>query len=215
MLIKAGTLLIAALVALSGLATLTVDSGLALLGGQRSNTGSTITSVDCFPGNTAFLNPSANAADSGGDNNGFESSPQNAYATGSGFASNINGAAHRHRYYNYNTSIKSSCAIKGIQVRLDWWLDSTTGTNSMSAELSWNGGASWTAAKADSQESTSEHTATLGGATDTWGRTWTVAQLSNANFRVRLTSDCSGSANCANRDFYLDWVPVRVYYGPP
>jgi hypothetical protein len=210
MLIKAGTLLIAALVALSGLATLTVDGGLALLGSQKTNAGSTLRSADCFPGNTAFLNPSANAADTGGDNNGFEWFPANAYANGGGYASNINGAADRHRYYNYNTSIKSSCAIKGIEVRLDWWLDSTSGTNSMSVELSWDGGASWTAAETDSQESRTEHTGLLGGSTDTWGRTWTVSELSNASFRVRLTSNSTSSL----RDFYLDWVPVRVYYGP-
>ncbi len=213
MLIKAGTLLIAALVALSGLATLMVDSGLALLGGQKINIGSTITSVDCFPGNTAFLNPSANAADSGGDNNGFESSPQNAYSDGSGYASNINGPGDRHRYYNYNMSIKSSCAIEGIAVRLDWWLDSGANSNSMSVELSWDGGATWTAAQTDPTETTSEHTAILGSSSDTWGRTWTVDELANANFRVRLTCDCSGGA-CGGRDFYLDWVPVSVYYGP-
>ena len=211
MLIKVGTVLIAALMALSGLATLTVNSGLALLGGQKNNTGSTITSVDCFPGNTAFLNPSANAADTGGSGNGFELNPTNAYTDGSDFASNANGPGDRHRYYNYNTSIKSSCAINGIQVRLDWWLGSIAGTSSMSAELSWNGGASWTAAKTDSQESTSEHTVVLGGPSDTWGRTWSVSELSNANFRVRLTSNSSTS----QRDFYLDWVPVSVYYGPP
>jgi len=37
-----------------------------------------------------------------------------------------------------------------------------------------------------------------------------VAELSDANFRVRLTSNSSDSL----RDFYLDWVPVKVYDGP-
>jgi len=214
MLIKFGTGVIVGLVGLICLVAPIVGSGLALLTGQKSNNNNTFTSVSCFPGNTGLRNPSANAADTGGSGNGFESSPQNAYTDGSGNATNLNGPGDRHRYYNYNTSINSSCAIKGIQVRLDWWLDSTTGTNSMSVGLSWNGGTSWTAAKTDPQESTSQHTATLGGATDTWGRTWTVSELSNANFRVRLTSNCSGSTSCPNRDFYLDWVPVRVYYGP-
>jgi hypothetical protein len=213
MLIRIGTGIIVGLVGILGLVAPMVGSGLALFTGQKINADNTFTSVDCFPGHTAFLNPSANAADTGGDNNGFESSPQNAYSDGSGNASNIDGPGDRHRYSNYNTSIKSSCAIKGIQVRLDWWLSSTLDTNSMSVELSWNGGASWTAAKTDSQESTTEHTATLGGSTDTWGRAWTVGELSNANFRVRLTCNCSGSF-CSFRDYYLDWVPVSVYYGP-
>jgi hypothetical protein len=50
----------------------------------------------------------------------------------------------------------------------------------------------------------------LGSATDGWGRTWTATDLSNANFRVRLTANSGGPL----RDFLLDWVPVRVSYGP-
>lgn len=191
-----------------------MNSGLAVYVGQANNTNDTFTSVSCFPGNTVFLNPSANAADTGGDNNGFESSPQNAYTDGSGYATNENGPGDRHRFYNYSTSIKSSCAIKGIEVRLDWWVSTTFDTNGMSVELSWDGGMSWTSAKTDSQESSSEHVAVLGGPADTWGHSWTVSELSNANFRVRLTCNCSGTW-CYLRDFYLDWVAVSVYYTPP
>jgi hypothetical protein len=37
-----------------------------------------------------------------------------------------------------------------------------------------------------------------------------VPELSDANFRVRVTSDSDSSLP----DFFLDWVPVKVYYGP-
>ena len=57
------------------------------------------------------------------------------------------------------------CLISGIEVRLDWWLDRTTGTNSMSVELSWDGGASWTAMKTDTTETTSR----------AHGRSWAAA----------------------------------------
>ncbi len=165
----------------------------------------------CVAGDTGLLNPTAQVADTGGDWNGFEFNPTNAYADGGGNASNYNGAGDRHRYYNYGVSVGANCAIKGIEVRLDWWLDSTFGTSSMSVELSWDGGTSWTAAKTDTQETTSEHTVVLGGSTDTWGHAWTVAELGDANFRVRVTSNSDSSF----RDFFLDWVPVKVYYGPP
>jgi hypothetical protein len=95
-------------------------------------------------------------------------------------------------------------------VRLDWWLESTAGTNSGSIELSRDGGSSWTAAKTDSTEATSEHTAVLGGGTDTWGRTWTPDDLSDAKFRARVA--CASDQESMN--FYLDWLPVKVYYGP-
>jgi hypothetical protein len=164
----------------------------------------------CVAGDTGLLNPSAQAADTGGNGDGFEVNPTYAFADDSLYALNVDGPGDRHRYYDYSISIPSGCSIKGVEVRLDWWLDSIEGSSSMSVELSWDGGTSWTAPKTDSTETTSEHTATLGDSTDTWGHAWTVAELSDANFRVRLTSNSDQSST----DFYLDWVPVRVYYGP-
>jgi len=103
--------------------------------------------------------------------------------------------------------------IDGLEVRLDWYLDSTANTNSMSVELSWNGGTTWTTAQTDTVESTVEHTTTLGGPADNWGHTWdvTAGELSATNFMVRITSN----SNNFGRDFYLDWVPVRVYSHTP
>ena len=77
----------------------------------------------------------------------------------------------------------------------------------MRVELSWNGGASWTAGKTDTTESTTEHTTVLGGSTDTWGRTWSASEFYDANFRVRLKAIKNGAGT-----FYLDWAPVNVYY---
>ena len=195
------------------------QGGLAVFTGQASVAGNTFTSAACFPSNdTGFLDPAAEAADTGGGGDGFETTPTNAFADGGTDptykAENINGEGDRHRYYNYGISIDSSCVIAGIEVRLDWWLDSTLSINSMDAELSWDGGTSWTAAKTDTVESTTDHTTTLGRSADTWGHAWAVAELTNGNFRVRVTSICTGGPGCAIRDFFLDWVPVKVYYGP-
>ena len=164
----------------------------------------------CTAGNIGFLDATAQAPDTGGDNDGFELNPTNAFADGAGFASNVNGDGDRHRFYDYGFSIKNSCAIPGIEVRLDWWLDSEGGNNSMDVELSWNGGTSWTAPKTDSQETTVEHTAVLGSPTDDWGRTWSAADLSNSNFRARVTMNGVGG-----RNYNLDWIPVKVHYAPP
>ncbi len=164
----------------------------------------------CTAGNTGFLSPAAQAADTGGDGNGFEGTPTNAFADGSGVATNNNGAGDRHRYSGYNLTIPTSCNVKGIEVRLDWRLDSTYGTNSLSAQLSWDGGATWTTLKTDTRETTAEHSGVLGSATDTWGRSWTVTQLNNTNFRLRLISNSTSSS----RDFFLDWAAVRVTFGP-
>ena len=192
------------------------QGGLALLTERATVPANTFTSDPCFPNNdTGFLNPAAEAADTGGDGDGFEVTPTNAFADGGTDpnykAENINGQADRHRFYNYGISIDSSCTISGFQVRLDWWVDSLQGENSMKVELSWDAGTSWTASKHDGVETTTEHTAVLGGSADTWGRTWLVSELSDANFRVRLTSVDDTQPS---RDFFLDWVPVKVYYDP-
>jgi hypothetical protein len=178
---------------------------------QASVPDNTFTTLACFTGDTGFTDPTATATDTGGDGDGFELIPTNAFSDGGGHATNENGAGDRQRYYNCGFSIGSGCAIEGIEVRLDWWLDDTLGTNSMDVELSWDGGTSWTTAKTDTQETTSEHTVVLGAPTDDWGHTWSVSELNDANFRVRVTS----SSTSAFRDFYLDWVPVKVYHGPP
>ncbi|MCH7484044.1 MAG: hypothetical protein IIA90_02725 [Chloroflexi bacterium] len=174
-----------------------------------------VSSSTCTSGDTGFLNPAAQGADSGGDGDGFESSPTNAFADDAAFASNINGRGDRHRYYNYGISFGSSCNVVGIEARLDWWMDSLSQTNSIDVELSWDGGTSWTAAKTDATETDSEHTVVLGSSTDTWGHTWTAAELSDANFRVRITMICTGSNNpCNARDYFLDWLTVKVHYAP-
>jgi hypothetical protein len=77
----------------------------------------------------------------------------------------------------------------------------------MCVQLSWDGGATWTAAKATGTLGTSLATFTLGGASDRWGRTWSAADLANATFRLRVIN----VARSTSRDFYLDWVAVRPH----
>ena len=79
----------------------------------------------------------------------------------------------------------------------------------MDVELSWNGGTNWTGQQTDNGDTTdTAHSVILGSPANNWGHVWTAAELSAANFRVRLTSNSSSG----NRDFSLDWVPVRVTY---
>ena len=170
--------------------------------------------VDGGSGSTGLLSPTSQAPDTGGNGDGFEVSPESALTDGLGNAANLAGTDDRHRFYNFGISVPTGCVVTGIEVRLDWWLGATQQTNSMSAELSWDGGSSWTAAKFDTTETTAEHTIILGGPADTWGRTWTPGEVSDANFQLRLTSRCSGAAvQCSKRNYFLDWAAVRVSFG--
>ncbi|MGH8589218.1 MAG: hypothetical protein ACREXX_07730 [Gammaproteobacteria bacterium] len=114
----------------------------------------------------------------------------------------------KHRYYDYNFIVPSAVSIRGIEVRLDARADSAANSPRMCAQLSWNGGASWTTAVSTTALSTVTTTYILGGATNTWGRTWTVGDFSNGNFRVRIIDVASSTA----RDFSLDGVAVQVTY---
>ena len=173
------------------------------------------------PTNSGWISPSANAAASGGDGNGFQTNPANAYTDNATFAvdtdsgSNTNTSCgnagkDKHVYRTYDlSSLPSGASILGLEVRLDMKVDNTTGAPKSCVEISWNGGTTWTTAKTSAAFTTSEATYILGGATDTWGRTWTTDELSN--LRVRITNVASN----ASRDFSLDWAPVRVSYLPP
>jgi hypothetical protein len=182
----------------------------------------TLTVTPAGGGGGGFVGPTANAADTGGDGNGFQTTPANAHGddaasavdTNSGSANGTGCASasrDKHRFFDYGLSVPGGSSVAGIEVRLDARADATGGNPRMCVQLSWNGGTSWTAAKITPSLTTSMATYVLGGPADGWGRTWTPAQLSNANFRVRVTNIASSTA----RDFSLDWIAVRVTTGGP
>ena len=175
-------------------------------------------------GNTGWLSPSTNAAvtSSAGDNNGYELNSSNAHADGGGVAQDVNSGTNnsssctanskdKHRFYDFNIVLPGGATVRGIEVRLDAFADSTLSSPRLCVQLSWDGGTTWTSAKQTATLTTSEATYILGGPLDTWGRTWTTTNLSNANFRVRVIDVASGSG-AASRDFSLDWITVRVNY---
>lgn len=184
---------------------------------------STPTSTPAPTTSTGYLSPSANAAvtSGSGDNNGYESSPANAYANDGAVATDLNSGTgtsttytstqkDRHVFYNYGFSIPSGATITGIEVRVDARADKASGTRQIYVQFSWDGGVTWTTALSTPNLGASEATYILGGTTNTWGRTWSASDFSNANFRVRVIDVSSNNA----RDFYLDWIAVNVTYQP-
>lgn len=165
--------------------------------------------------NTGFQSPTANAATTGGDNNGFESNPSGAHGDGGGVALNENGPGDRHLYLNFGLTtppFPGDIVITGIEVRLDGWADQAANGAHYDVELSWDAGNSWTAVRSTPTLTASETTYTLGGPNDLWGEpVWGTGDFTNANFRLRITSVASGTGS-GNRDFSLDYVAVRVHY---
>ena len=202
-------------------ATLTVTYNNAV--SSSATTTIIVNAVPPPPSSTGFLSPSANAAQtsSAGDNNGYQTSPANAYANNSSVATDTNSGTNintsctnsgkdKHRYYNFNFNIPATAVIKGIQVRLDARADATSGSPKICVQLSGDGGITWTTAKSTTSLSATEATYTLGSISDAWGRTWAPSNFSNANFRIRVIDVASNTS----RDFFLDYVAVNVTYQP-
>ncbi|MCJ7509576.1 MAG: VWA domain-containing protein, partial [Dehalococcoidia bacterium] len=185
--------------------------------------------ANVMPGtqHTGYLNcagQTGQAPAPGGHGDGFEHNAMNACANDTNYAEDSPSGTNtstsctattkdRHDFFNYGISVPTGNVVRGIEVRLDAWVDSTPlfSTRRMCVQLSWNGGTTWTAAKQTPSLTTSQTaTYTLGANNDTWGRAWTLSELSNANFRVRVTD----VFNSSSRTFYLDWAAVDVYYAP-
>jgi len=175
------------------------------------------------PVDTGLVGPSASAAvtSGSGDNNGYEVTSSNAFANDGLFAVDNNSGTNkntsctsdrkdRHVFSNYGFSIPGGATITGIEVRADARVDGTAGAPKLCVQISWNGGATWTAVKSTPTLTTSEATYLLGGTTDTWGRTWVGGDFNAPNFQVRVTEVAGNTA----RDFSLDWLAVRVLYQP-
>ena len=165
----------------------------------------------------------SNAADTGGNGNGYESLPNNACASDGSVAtdSNTGTAGHstscsnaandRERFWGYAFGLPGTVTtVDGITVRADVGMNNNGGTSNLCIELSWDGGTTWTTAKSVTLSATTVTTYTLGSATDTWGRTWTAAQLSTASFRVRVTDATTQN----NKDYRLDYLAVSIQYTP-
>jgi hypothetical protein len=157
----------------------------------------------------------------GGDNDGYEVAPANACADDGAFARDVASGTStalgctaagkdRHRFSGFGLGVPlATTAISGITVRADARVADAAGTNRLCAQLSWNGGASWTGTRLVDL-TTAETSHLLGGPADSWGRTWTGAQLQDAAFQVRLFA----VSNVASQDFELDHVAVTVTYVP-
>jgi hypothetical protein len=179
---------------------------------------------------SAFVACVSQAADTtgAGDNNGYQTTPTNSCSSNNAFAVDTNtgtgvlatcgtGAVpeatkDRHRFWGFAFGLPATIAeVDGIRVQADLKLDSVaSSTSTLCAQLSWDGGTTWTAIKTQAITVASEVSYVFGSTSDTWGRTWTQAELGTANFRVRIID---ASTN-ANRDFSLDYLAVSVTYAP-
>jgi hypothetical protein len=166
----------------------------------------------------------SNVAETGGDNNGYETTPNNACASGGGSASDANtgtfgrsatcnaAANDRHSFWGYSFGLPASVwSVSSITVRADAARSQNGGTSNLCIQLSWDGGTTWSSILSKAVTSNVIATYTFGGAVATWGaHTWTAGNLSSTNFRVRVYDATTGNANT----YTLDYLAVQVVYVP-
>ena len=148
-----------------------------------------------------WLNPTWAQSATDADASATQSSTTNPYQAWSGFNIPAPGAG--------------TFTLDGIELQVRAASTDPTGC-ALRASLSWNGasvttGASWTATTHDVVlTDLNQALYTVGGSTDTWGRTWTAAELTNANFRVRLQYLVPSVACATGYTASVDAIWVRL-----
>ena len=106
-------------------------------------------------------------------------------------------------------------SIDGIKVEIEAQERHVNCNGYLNTYLSWDGGSNYTAAYR-SPDGTNELSLdfftlyTKGGAVDTWGRTWSASEFSDANFEVRI----EGTNSKDGKNVEINYVWVTVYYTP-
>ena len=135
----------------------------------------------------------------------------NALTDGSGYAYATNTVGLYFEIYNFGFGIPTDATIEGIEVLSDAWVTLGCTRQRLGVSLSWNGGTNYTSEKTVSLIGMSEATYTSGSPTDTWGRSWTPAEINSSNFRVKTR--ISQALGCVfGNEFRDDYVRVTVYY---
>jgi hypothetical protein len=187
----------------------------------NSNQATAVVSASMSTGTVGCVSQAAETSGSG-DNNGYEGNPTKLCAKDGQFATDAatgtntvnsctNAGKDRHRAWGYAFGLPGTVStISGITLTAVLGMNNNGGTNVLCAQLSWDGGTTWTAAKSVALTGQALTTYTLGSASDTWGHAWTSAQLGSTLFRVRLTDVTTTS----NKDFQLDFIGAAVQYTP-
>jgi hypothetical protein len=154
---------------------------------------------------TPWLYPSAN-----GDKDAQWFNPASAYADDEQYANAGLGLIdfNAHDWYGFHAVVPSGATIPGILAQVDF--NNSNPTCTFEIDLSWNAGAANSySTKFFTLPDVINAVLSFGGATETWGHTWTSTQLGDALFRLRLTKNgIPGSPMTPGVDF----VRVKLFY---
>src|SRR5262245_26888972 len=152
---------------------------------------------------TPFKAPGATAAPNEWDN------PSNALAN-DGVNANADADDEDQGFVSFGFSLPVGTIVDGITVQAEA-VTSDPGCQ-LQARLSWNNGTSFTGYQTvDLTSSLAVYN--LGGATNTWGRTWDPTEVVNGAFKVEIRANDPGAACAIAADgVQVDYVAARVSY---
>ena len=158
--------------------------------------------------NTGFVSPTSTRT----PNNWHDAS--DAFSSNNNYADNAaNGDEQGYKNFHI-PAITAGSTINGIEVLADAKSNDNGGDCKLGIRLSWNNGSSYTSQQSQLLEE-GESTKTFGGTSDTWGRTWSVNDFSDANFALKIQAIDPGSGCDDEDDIYVDWVRLQVHYTTP
>ena len=139
--------------------------------------------------------------------------PTNAFACDDTTVAMATGNNDKQTYSVYGLNVPPTAIVTGIQVRVRA-TDGTKNNRKLQVSLSWDGGMTFTTSlnTRNFRKNAPLRDFIVGGSAVLWGHAWTPAQLSDANFRVRLNAKRPGGSG---DDISLDCVPVTVFYQIP
>jgi hypothetical protein len=111
---------------------------------------------------------------------------------------------------DFTFGLPAGVTIDGIEVLGEFSSSVASDSAALRLSLSWNNGTNFTATKLDTNDSTTDANKTYGGATDTWGRSWTTAELADGTFQIKI----EGRNVVAGSSCRLDYLAIKIYYTP-
>lgn len=140
---------------------------------------------------------------------GSFTNPNNAFVSDNIYATTANLSTAAQIWESFNIASLTGATITGILVRLEAKVSSGSSNAQYTAEISWDGGTSWTTPKATTKATSTDATFYLGGA-DLWDHSFVPSELTNSNFKVRITNSFASGTEDAS----IDYVAVKVFYVP-
>lgn len=133
---------------------------------------------------------------------------QNTFSDNGVYATTDNSSTVSFTVKDFNFSSLTGTTIDDISIKIEGFVASIASNAQFGVELSWDGGITWTTQKKTTKIYTVDKVFTVSTGPSDWSHTFLPSELSNSNFRVRVTSILASTTNDAD----IDYVAANASY---